>query len=151
MPVPGDSQDAVLDLMQSILETLFIDSPAFDLLVTTSPSSTATPAVPIYCDIAGHYEGGYTGNATGTWRADIDASTGLISNATIDGGGAGLGAITRSGTGAQRASATLTYTTLTRLEGAIDAGAVMTGTWSHPLDGSGNFTGQRISVGSGCR
>jgi hypothetical protein len=47
VPVPGDSQDAFLELMQAILEALFIDSPAFDLLVTTSPSSTATPAVPI--------------------------------------------------------------------------------------------------------
>ena len=150
VPVPGDSQDAVLDLMQSILETLFIDSPAFDQLVTTSPSSTATPAVPIYCDVAGHYEGGYIGSATGTWRADIDASTGLISDATIDGSGGGVGAITRTGTGAQRASATLTYTTSTRFDGAIDAAAAMSGTWSNPLGASGSFTGQRTSVASGC-
>jgi len=93
---------------------------------------------------------GYTGNTTGTWRADIDASTGLISNASNDGGGAGLGSITRIGTGTQRASATLTTATSMRFEGGIDAGAAMTGTWSNPLGASGTFTGQRTSMASGC-
>jgi len=150
VPVPGDSQDATLDLMQSILTALFIDTPAFDLLVTSSPGSSAAPGVPIYCDVAGHYEGGYAGNTTGTWRADIDASTGLISNASNDGGGAGLGSIKRIGTGTQRASATLTTATSMRFEGGIDAGAAVTGTWSNPLGASGTFTGQRTSMASGC-
>lgn len=149
VPVPGDTQDAFLDLMASVLAAVFIDSPAFNLLVTTPPTS-ATPVGPIYCDIAGRYEGVYGGSSSGTWRADIDASTGLIGNATIDGGGAGLGAVTRTGTGAQRASATLTYTSLSRFQGQIGANATISGSWSNPLGTSGTFTGQRVGAANGC-
>lgn len=148
VPVPGDPQDAVLDLMSSILAAVFIDSPAFDVLVTTPPT-TAAPATPIYCDIAGHYDGSTSGGAT--WSADVDASTGVIANATLNGAGTGLGAATRTGTGAQRAHAGWTTTAgLTSFDGTIAANATIAGTWTTPLAASGSFTGQRTRQASGC-
>jgi len=151
VPVPGDSQDAFLDLMAAILAAVFIDSPAFDLLVTTPPTSV-TPVAPIYCDIAGHYDGTLDGSGgILTWSADIDPSTGVIGNATLNGSGSGAGAATRTGTGAQRAHARWTTTSaLTSFDASIAADATITGTWTTPLGAGGTASGRRTRPASGC-
>lgn len=149
-PTPLDPQDLVLETFQQVLAALLLDQGAFDLLVTTSPSATTPPSAPLFCDVAGHYQGSIAGGRTGTWVADVDASTGVVINAMLD-GVAGLGALTRTGLGAQRASVTLTFATLTQFQGSVDSGAVMSGSWSDPLGGHGGFNGQRTSVAAGCR
>ena len=148
VPVPGDPQDQALETMQLILTTLLLDSTTFDLLVVTSPGGTAPPPAPLFCDIAGHYQGSVEGMGGATWTADVDAN-GLISNASL-GGANGIGALTRTGTGAQRASATLAFATLTQFQGSIDASATLSGHWSNPLGAGGSFSGQRTSIAVGC-
>jgi hypothetical protein len=149
-PTPLDPQDLVLETFQQILAALLLDQGAFDLLVTTSPTASTPPPAPLFCDVAGHYQGSTAGGRSGTWTADVDASTGLVSNAALD-GSAGLGALTRTGIGAQRARMTLTFATLTQFQGQVDASAVMSGSWSDPLGVAGSFTGQRTSKAAGCR
>ncbi|MEP6875332.1 MAG: carboxypeptidase-like regulatory domain-containing protein [Burkholderiales bacterium] len=146
---PLDPQDLVLETFQQVLAALLLDQGAFDLLVTTSPTATTAPPAPLFCDVAGHYQGSIAGSRDGTWAADVDASTGVVTNASLD-GAAGLGALTRTGLGEQRASVTLAFTTLTQFQGNVDAGAVMSGSWSDPLGASGSFVGQRISVAATC-
>jgi hypothetical protein len=149
-PTPLDPQDLVLETFQQILAALLLDQGAFDLLVTTSPTAPTPPPAPVFCDVAGHYQGSTAGGRSGAWAADVDASTGLVSNATLD-GGAGVGALTRTGIGAQRANITLTFASLTQFQGQVDAGAMMSGSWRDPLGVSGSFTGQRTGKAAGCR
>jgi hypothetical protein len=152
---PADAQDAALDVLQFVFTTLLIDSPDFVLLVLTSPTGSATPAAPLYCDVAGHYQGSYSGTSQGNWSATIDAYTGLVAGtASNPAGGAevpGLGTVVRLGLGTQRVSAALGFAGLAQFAGGIDAGRVFTGVWSSATELGGTFTGQRGSVAAACR
>ncbi|MEQ1685495.1 MAG: carboxypeptidase-like regulatory domain-containing protein [Burkholderiaceae bacterium] len=152
---PADAQDAALDLLQFVFTTLLIDSPDFVLLVLTSPTGGATPAAPLYCDVAGHYQGSYSGISQGSWSATIDAYTGLVAGtASNPAGGAevpGLGAVVRLGLGTQRVSAALGFAGVAQFAGGIDAGRVFTGVWSSATELGGSFTGQRNGTATACR
>lgn len=152
---PSDAHDAALDVLQFVFTTLLIDSPEFVLLVLTSPGGGATPAAPLYCDVAGTYQGSYAGTSQGNWSATIDAYTGLVAGtASNPAGGAevpGLGTVVRLGLGKQRVSAALGFAGLAQFAGGIDAGRVFTGVWSSATELGGTFTGQRGSVASACR
>lgn len=152
---PADAQDAVLEVLQFVFTTLLFDQSQFGLLVLTSPHGSGVPAVPLYCDVAGSYQGNYAGSSQGTWSATIDAYTGLIggtaSNPAGGPGVAGLGTVVRLGLGSQRASAAVGFAGLVQFAGGVSAGRVFSGVWSSPAEVGGTFTGQRGSVASGCR
>ena len=152
---PADPQDAVLEVLQLVFTALLLDQPRFVLLVLTSPHAGATPAVPLYCDVAGSYQGRYAGTSQGSWSATIDAYTGLVAgSASNPAGGAdvpGLGTVVRLGLGTQRASAAVGFAGLAQFAGGIDAGRVFSGVWSSAAEVGGTFTGQRSSAGSACR
>ena len=152
---PADAHDAALDVLQFVFTTLLLDSPEFVLLVLTSPGGGATPAAPLYCDVAGIYQGSYSGTRQGSWSASIDAYTGLVAGtASNPAGGAavpGAGAVVRLGLGAQRVSAALGFAGLAQFAGGIDAGRVFAGVWSSATELGGTFTGQRSSVAAACR
>ncbi|MDP3820602.1 MAG: carboxypeptidase-like regulatory domain-containing protein [Burkholderiales bacterium] len=152
---PTDAHDAALDVLQFVFTTLLLDTPEFVLLVLTSPSGGATPAAPLYCDVAGQYAGSYSGTRQGHWSATIDAYTGLVAgSATNPAGGAdvpGLGSVVRLGLGTQRASAVLGFAELAQFAGGIDAARVLSGVWSSATELGGTFTGQRGSVAAACR
>ena len=152
---PSDAHDAALEVLQFVFTTLLIDSPEFVLLVLTSPGGGATPAAPLYCDVAGTYQGSYAGTSQGNWSATIDAYTGLVAgSASNPAGGAevpGLGTVVRLGLGAQRVSAALGFAGLAQFAGGIDAARVFSGVWSSATELGGTFTGQRGSLASACR
>ncbi len=152
---PADAHDAALDLLQVVFTTLLIDSPDFVLLVLTSPAGGATPAAPLYCDVAGSYQGSYSGTSQGSWSATIDAYTGLVAgSASNPAGGAqvpGLGTVVRLGLGAQRVSAALGFAGLAQFAGGIDSARQFTGVWSSATELGGTFTGQRASTATACR
>ena len=151
---PADPQDAVLDLLQFVFTTLLFDQPQFVLLVLTSPHAGDTPVAPLYCDVAGSYQGSFRGTSQGTWSATIDAYTGLVGGtASNPAGGAavpGLGTVVRLGLGTQRASAALGFAGLAQFAGGIDADRVFSGVWSSPAEVGGTFTGQRATVAAAC-
>jgi hypothetical protein len=151
---PTDAHDAALEVLQFVFTTLLLDSPEFVLLVLTSPGGGATPAAPLYCDVAGTYLGSYSGTSQGAWSANIDAYTGLVAGtASNPAGGAdmpGLGTIVRLGLGPQRASAALGFAGLAQFAGGIDAGRVFSGVWSSATELGGTFTGQRSAAAAGC-
>ena len=152
---PTDAHDAALDVLQFVFTTLLLDTPEFVLLVLTSPSGGATPAAPLYCDVAGHYTGSYSGTSRGSWSATVDAYTGLVAgSASHPAGGAdvpGLGTVVRLGLGTQRASAALGFAGLAQFAGGIDAARVFSGVWSSATELGGTFTGQRDGVAAACR
>ena len=152
---PADAQDAALDVLQFVFTTLLLDPPEFVLLVLTSPGGNATPAAPLYCDVAGHYQGSYSGTSQGNWSATIDAYTGLVAGAASNpAGGAdvpGLGAVVRLGLGTQRVSAAVGFAGLAQFAGGVDAAHVFSGVWSSASELGGTFTGQRGSVAPACR
>lgn len=152
---PTDAHDAALDVLQFVFTTLLLDSPEFVLLVLTSPTGGATPAAPLFCDVAGQYAGSYSGTSQGSWSASIDAYTGLVAgSASNPAGGAevpGLGTVVRLGLGTQRVSAALGFAGLAQFAGGIDAGRGFAGVWSSETELGGTFTGQRGSVAAACR
>ena len=151
---PTDPQDLVLELVQLVFTTLLFGQPQFGLLVLTDPHGSATPAVPLYCDVAGNYQGSYTGSSAGTWSAIVDAYTGVIAGTAGPAGSAavpGLGAVVRLGLGARRTSAAVGFAGLAQFAGGIDAGNRLSGSWSSPAEVGGSFSGQRSSVPAGCR
>ncbi len=151
---PADPQDAVLDVLQVVFTALLLDQPRFLLLVLTNPHASATPTAPLYCDVAGGYQGSYAGTSQGTWSASIDAYTGLVSGTASNPAGgpgvAGAGSVVRLGLGPQRASAALGFAGLAQFAGGIDAARVFSGAWSSATEAGGTFTGQRSSVAAGC-
>lgn len=152
---PTDAHDAALDVLQFVFTTLLLDTPEFVLLVLTSPAGGATPAAPLYCDVAGQYTGSYSGTGQGNWSATVDAYTGLVAgSASNPAGGAdvpGFGSVVRLGLGTQRASAALGFAGLAQFAGSIDAGTVFSGIWSSATELGGRFTGQRGSLAAACR
>ena len=154
-PTPTDPQDLVLDVLQLVLTTLFLDQPQFGLLVLTSPHASSVPVVPLYCDVAGSYQGSYAGPRQGTWSATVDAYTGLVSgtasNPASGLGVAGVGTVVRIGLGPRRTSAALGFAGLAQFAGGIDADRIFSGAWSSPAEVGGTFTGQRRSAASVCR
>lgn len=154
VPTPADPQDSVLELVQLVFSTLVFGQPQFGLLVLTDPHGSAAPVVPLYCDVAGSYQGGYTGSSAGTWNATIDAYTGVIVGTAGPAGSAavpGLGAVVRLGLGARRTSAAVGFAGLAQFAGGIDAGHVLSGTWASPAEVGGSFSGQRNAVAAACR
>lgn len=153
--VPTDPQDAVFELLQLVFTTLLFGQPQFGLLVLTSPHAGTTPAAPLYCDVAGSYQGSYAGTSQGTWSATIDAYTGLIGGMASNPAGGpdvpGAGTLVRLGLGTQRVSAALGFAGLAQFAGGIDAGRTFAGAWSSPAEVGGTFTGQRSSAASACR
>lgn len=151
---PADAHDAALEVLQFVFTTLLLDTPEFVLLVLTSPSGGAAPAAPLYCDVAGHYQGSYSGTSQGQWSATVDAYTGLVAgSASNPAGGAdvpGLGTVVRLGLGPQRASAALGFAGLAQFAGGIDAGRVFSGVWSIATEPGGTFTGQRNGTAVPC-
>jgi len=152
---PTDPQDAVLELMQLVFTTLLFDQSQFGLLVLTNPHAGGTPAAPLYCDVAGSYQGTYAGTSQGTWSATIDAYTGLIGGTASNPAGGpdvpGAGTLVRLGLGAQRVSAALGFAGLAQFAGGIDAGRSFAGAWNSPAEVGGTFTGQRSSGAAACR
>ena len=152
---PSDAHDAALDVLQFVFTTLLLDTPEFVLLVLTRPGGGATPAAPLYCDVAGQYAGSYSGTSQGNWSATVDAYTGLVAgSASHPAGGAdvpGAGTVVRLGLGAQRVSAALAFGGLAQFAGGIDAGRVFAGVWSSATELGGTFTGQRSSMAAACR
>ena len=152
---PADAHDAALDVLQFVFTTLLLDSPEFVLLVLTPPTGGATPAAPLYCDVAGQYAGSYSGTSQGNWSATVDAHTGrVVGSASNPAGGAevpGTGTVVRLGLGAQRVSAALGFAGLAQFAGGIDAARVFAGVWRSATEPGGTFTGQRGSVAAACR
>ena len=152
---PADPQDAVLEVLQLVFTTLLFDQPQFVLLVLTNPHAGATPAVPLFCDVAGRYQGSYAGTSQGTWSATIDAYTGLVGGSASNPAGGpdvvGLGTVVRLGFGAQRASAAVGFAGLAQFAGGVSAGRVFSGVWSSPAEVGGTFTGQRAAAAAACR
>lgn len=152
---PSDPQDLVLEFLQLVFTTLLFDQPQLILLVLTDPHAGTLPVVPLYCDVAGQYQGSYAGSSQGTWSATIDAYTGLISGTASDPAGglgvAGLGTLVRLGLGARRTSAAVVFAGLAQFAGGINASSAFSGTWSSPAEVGGTFTGQRAAVAAGCR
>ena len=152
---PADAQDAVLELLQLVFTTLLFDQSQFGLLVLTSPHAGTTPLVPLYCDVAGSYQGSYAGTSQGTWAATVDAYTGVISGTASNPAGglgvAGLGTVVRLGLGAQRASAAVGFAGLAQFAGGVDAGNKLSGSWSSSAEVGGTFAGQRTALAAGCR
>lgn len=117
-------------------------------------AGTRTPIVPLFCDVAGHYEGSYSGSSAGTWTAEVDPYLGALVGVVTDAKGVpipGVGAVGRQGVGSQRASTTLGLGGLFDFHGAIGADLVMSGTWFSPLEMGGTFTGTRVTVASVCK
>ena len=152
---PADPHDAALELLQFVFTTLLLDPPRFVLLVLTSPNAGGTPAAPLYCDVAGTYQGSYAGTSQGNWSATIDAYSGLIvgsaSNPAGGPGVAGAGTVVRLGLGTQRVSAVLGFAGLAQFAGGIDASRTFAGTWVGTVPAGGTFTGQRSNAAAACR
>ncbi len=151
---PADAHDAALEVLQFVFTTLLLDSPRFVLLVLTSPNAGGMPAAPLYCDVAGAYQGSYVGSSAGTWSVTVDAYTGVIAGTAGPAGGAampGLGAVLRLGLGARRTSAAVGFAGLAQFAGGIDAGNWLSGNWSSPAEVGGTFGGQRNALAAGCR
>lgn len=148
---PTDRQDQTLDSLDAVLTALGLTPQQFSLLTR---GSTTTPAVPIYCDVAGSYTGSYTGNDQGTWTATIDAYSGqILANgrstqiASLTFHGEGL--VTRLGIGTQRTSGGVGFAGVAVFAGNISDAAAFTGNWTNPLQ-RGTFSGQRQARATGC-
>jgi len=148
---PSDSQDQTLDSLDAALTALGLTPQQFSLL--TRGTST-TPAVPIYCDVAGSYTGSYVGNDQGTWSATVDAYSGqilangrstVLANLTFH----GEGVVTRLGIGTQRTSGGVGFAGVSVFTGGISDAQVFAGNWTNPLQ-RGTFTGQRSAKAAGC-
>jgi hypothetical protein len=148
-----DLQDRLLDSVGTALSTLQLDQADFARLVGTDYRITTTPpVVPLFCDIAGRYNGVFSGSNSGVWSVQIDPGTGRITGMAADTAGMPsevTGLSTRSGVGTLRASATLGAAGASTFVGSISSALVLSGSWSNPLE-NGSFSGQRVEKAQGC-
>lgn len=152
-PDSSDAQRAALVAWLDAASVLQLDL-AKVIRLAGQPASTRTPIVPLFCDVAGHYQGTYSGSSAGTWTAEVDPYMGVLAGLATDAKGfasLGFGLVGRLGVNGQRASATMGVAGLSDFNGSIDSNLVMSGTWSSPLEKGGSFTGTRTAVASPCK
>lgn len=48
-------------------------------MIAFGTQAPSTPSIPDYCDVAGNYEGTFSGDLTGKWNATVNPHTGSVS------------------------------------------------------------------------